>query len=487
MAIYKHGVYGEQIPFTGNTATNAMGTIPAYIGTAPIHKLNVNGSADFDYTPYINKPILIQKYKDTETKLGYSSDWANMTLCEAISAQLLVGSSPIAPIICINMADPKKLAVSETEKQITLSGKTGDKTGYLDDSLAAIENITLGELTSGDYTMSYEDEKIKIHITKEDFSDGTITATYNQIDVTQTTLNAAAFQKALDALDICEIITGKIPNIIAAPSWSHIPDYHAAMVAKNKIAQKWHAITVSDIPSDRSTNTKELAIQWAKTNNYTNKFDKILWPMAVYNGQRYHLSTLACVDMQTTDTNAGGIPYISPSNKAINIDGTILADGTAIYMPEYEANELNAVGITTVNVVNGELRLWGSHMANYNFENKENIKPEDLQDSSIRTGLYLLNYLQKNYIDNIDTPITKRDIDAIIASVQQWLNGLVNAGQLLYGTISFENSDNTLDDIASGDFVFNVQNTTTPNAKSLTFRSQYTTEGLSGLMEGEST
>ena len=191
--------------------------------------------------------------------------------------------------------------------------------------------------------------------------------------------------------------------------------------------------------------------------------------------------------MQTTDTNAGGIPYISPSNKAINIDGTILADGTAIYMPEYEANELNAVGITTVNVVNGELRLWGSHMANYNFENKENIKPEDLQDSSIRTGLYLLNYLQKNYIDNIDTPITKRDIDAIIASVQQWLNGLVNAGQLLYGTISFENSDNTLDDIASGDFVFNVQNTTTPNAKSLTFRSQYTTEGLSSLMEGEST
>lgn len=484
---YKHGVYGEQVPFQ-KSLISSLGTIPAYIGTAPIHQLNIDGLPDFDYTPYINKPILIEKYKDVENKLGYSSDWANMTLCEPIYAHFGTDSQ-IAPVICVNMANPKKLAVSQTEKQITLLGIAGDKTGYIDDSLACIENITLGELTSSDYKMTYENGKIKIHITKEDFSDSEITATYRQIDVTKTTLNAQAFKNALDALDICELTTGKIPNIISAPSWSSIPDYHSQIMQKvnEKIAKKWYIVAVSDIPSDSTVNTKELAMKWANTNGYTSKFDKILWPMGIYNGQKYHLSTICCVTMQKTDTDAGNVPYISPSNKKINIDGTILADGTPLYIPEYDANELNSVGITTVNIIRGELRLWGLHMANYSFDNKDNINPEDLQDSGIRTGLYLLNYLQRNYIDKIDTPITKRDIDAILASVQQWLNSLVNAGKLLYGTISFENNENSLDDIANGDFVFNVQSTTAPNAKSLTFRSQYTTEGLSSLIGGEST
>lgn len=59
--------------------------------------------------------------------------------------------------------------------------------------------------------------------------------------------------------------------------------------------------------------------------------------------------------------------------------------------------------------------------------------PEDKQDASIRMGLYLLNYLQYNYIDQVDMPFARRDIDAVLASVQQWLNALVNAGQLHQG------------------------------------------------------
>lgn len=36
-----------------------------------------------------------------------------------------------------------------------------------------------------------------------------------------------------------------------------------------------------------------------------------------------------------------------------------------------------------------------------------------------------------------------------------------------------------------GDFVFNIKETYTPNAKSLTFKSQYTKQGLSSLTGGE--
>ncbi len=189
--------------------------------------------------------------------------------------------------------------------------------------------------------------------------------------------------------------------------------------------------------------------------------------------------------MQTVDTNAGGVPYISPSNKAINADATVLEDGTEIFISEVTGNALNEVGITTTNVIRGEIRLWGPHMANYNFSNEEDILPEDRQDASVRMGVYLINYLQYNYIDSVDMPFARRDIDAILASVQQWLNALVNAGQLLFGTISFDSNDNTTDAMISGDFVFNVKDTFTPNTKSLTFRCQYTTQGLSSLTGGE--
>lgn len=488
---YKHGVYGEQTP-SANSAATAVGTVPAYIGTAPIQQVNAAGESGFDYSPYINTPILIRRYRDVTQNLGYSDDWANMTLGEAISAHFLAGDEPIGPIVVVNMTDPTKLADENTETTVTLSGTTGDRVGYLNDSLAAIENITLsatsGSLTKGtDYTLSYVDGQIMVQVTKSGFTDASVTATYKQINVTQETLTATAFASALAALDVAEVKTGQIPNVIAAPGWSHLPAYHAELMAKVKerLAQKWNAIAVTDIPADDTTNTPALAQEWKTENSYNSKLEKPCWPMVLYGGQKYHLSTLAAVDMQTVDTNAGGTPYISPSNKVINATATCLEDGTELYISEVTGNALNQKGITTTNIIRGGMRLWGPHMGNYDFDNEGNILPEDRQDASVRMGLYLLNYLQYNYIDVVDNPLLRRDIDAILASVQQWLNSLVNAGQLLYGSVAFEPDENSTDSMISGDFVFSVKDTFTPNAKSLTFRTQYTTQGLSSLTGGE--
>lgn len=493
MAIeYLHGVYGEQIPYN-NDPVPATGTIPAYIGTAPIQRLNAAGDPSFNYAPYINAPLLIRRYRDAENRLGYTTDWANFTLCEAVSAHFLAGDAPIGPIVCVNMMDPSKLAEEDTTTTVTLSGAAGDKTGLLVDSLAAIENIELsnssGSLASGtDYTMTYVDGGIQIHVIKESFSEASVTATYRQIDVTPETLTSTVFAAALAGLDVAEIKTGQLVNIICAPGWSHLPEYHAELIAKaaDRLAKKWYTIAASDIPADSSTNNPAAAIAWKEENLYTSDLDKVCWPMAVFNNQKYHISTLAAVDMQTTDTNAGGVPYVSPSNKKITADATILEDGTEVFISEVTGNSLNEVGITTTNIIRGEHRLWGPHMANYNFDTEEDILPEKLQDASIRMGMYLLNYLQYNYIDLIDGPLPRRNIDAILASVQQWLNSLVNAGQLLYATVSFLEDENSTESMVSGDFVFNVKQTFTPNAKSLTFKSQYTTKGLSSLTGGES-
>lgn len=486
---YKHGVYGELTPYAGKVPGKSSGTVPVYIGTAPIHLSNKAGEKDFDYSKKINTPILLSSYEAAKEAIGYSSEWKNYTLCEAVAAHFLNSANPIGPILVINMADPSQLESQDTVEIVTLSGANGDKKGYLNDSLAAIENIAISatpSLTAGDYELSYEDDKILIHIKKEGFSAANVTATYKKIDVSEAAVSSSKFGTAVEKIDLCESITGIIPNIIAAPGFSEKPDYHKKMTEKatKRISQKWGAVCVSDIPADSSVNTPELAIAWKQTNGYDNTADKICFPMQKYNGEMYHLSTLTVVTMQYQDNQADGVPYITPSNKVIASSQNVLADGTAIYFDEVTANKLNEKGITTTNIIKGAIRLWGSHMSNYDYDKLDSIQPEDRQDSSVRMMRYLVNTLQYEYIDEIDRPYSRRDIDSILISVQQWLNSLINQGKILHGTISFKETSNPESSLVDGDFVFDVETTTTPNGKSITFKVQYSLTGLSTLTSG---
>lgn len=484
---YKHGVYSEKSAYSGGFGKKAIGTIPVYIGTAPIHQLNTAGAADFDYSKYINKPMLINSLQDARKKIGYSTDFESFTLCEAVAAHFNNGVEAVGPIIVINIFNPANVESSNSTETITFTGVTGNKVGYITDSKAAIENITIGSLTTGDYKLSYENGKIKVNVTKEGYSSTTTTASFARVDTSDTAISVEAFTKGLEAMDICEVATGEIPNILAAPKYSKKPAYYVKMIEKavDKISGKWNFTVVSDIVADSTVNTVDKAIAWKETNGHDSKFDKVCFPKVSYNGAKYHLSTMAVVTMQSVDTDADGVPYISPSNKVIYADATILDDGTEILLTEPQANKLNEAGITSVNIIRGKHRLWGVHNANYSYANESNIDPDEQQDAGIRMGLYLMNKMQYDYIDTIDTPINRKDIDGIISKAQQWLNGLVNDGALLYGTVAFNSASNPADNLVVGDFVFDVQHTTAPNGKSLTFRLQYTEAGLATLTQGE--
>ncbi len=484
---FKHGMYGEHSAYTGKKTTKSLGTIPVYIGTAPIHQNNVENAENFDYKEFINKPMIINSYTDAKAKLGVSDDFKKFTLMEAVNAHFLNGEKPIAPIIVVNMANPSNREAEDSELTVVLSGLAGNKVGYIEDAAAVIETVELAELTKGtDYTLSYADGKIKINITKGGYTSGSVVATYKKINTSDTVITTSVFTEALNSLDICEVVMGNIPTILLAPYYSKIKEYHDLMIAKsvNKLADKWYTDVITDVKADSETNTIAKAITKKATDGYNNLVEKVCYPMAKYNGKIYHLSTLAAVRMQITDTEAGGVPYISPSNKSIFADAAVLEDGTQLFINETTANTANANGLTTVNIVRGGLRLWGGCNANYNYVNESNIDPEHLQDASIRMKHYMLNKLQYDYIDNVDNPIARRDIDSIIASVQQWLNSLVNEGKLLYATVDFIEDNNSVKDMVSGDFVFDVSSTNTPNAKSITFRTHYTTEGISNLTSG---
>lgn len=484
---YKHGVYSERDNVV-LSANQSLSTIPAYIGTLPVQRVNQNGGASFDYSKYVNTPILVNSLN--EIRDLYSDDWTSYSLCEAIAAHFDNGNEVVSPIILINMLDPDThVAAEATSATVTLLSEGGNKVGYIEDAQCVLDDITITvepALTAGEYTIEYEGDRVKLTITKADFSQSSVQVSYKKVDVSDTKISTTVFESALDALDHCEMVTGYIPNIVAAPKFSEDPTYHQLMVNKvaSKISEKWYMISVSDIPCDTNADTVDEAITWKATNGYTNKFDKVCYPKVKLDGKVYHLSTITAFAMQRTDLENDNVPYVSPSNKAINADGAVLDDGSSIYISESNANKLNAVGITTVNIIKRGLRLWGSHMANYNFANLETIANEDRGDANIRMMLYLMNYLQYNYIDEIDTAFTRKDIDNVKTSVQQWLNSLVNEGKLLYATIDFNESENSTSNVVNGDFVFNVGSTLIPNAKSLTFKVNYTAEGLTLVTDG---
>ena len=67
--------------------------------------------------------------------------------------------------------------------------------------------------------------------------------------------------------------------------------------------------------------------------------------------------------MGKTDSDNGGCPAESPSNKSLQIDRAMLADGTTVLLDLAQANYLNSNGIVTALNFIGSYVLWGDETA----------------------------------------------------------------------------------------------------------------------------
>lgn len=67
------------------------------VGTAPVNMLD-------DPEAAVNTPLLVNTFKEAAAAVGYSSDFAKYTLCEAVSASFQVMG--ISPIVVVNVLDP---------------------------------------------------------------------------------------------------------------------------------------------------------------------------------------------------------------------------------------------------------------------------------------------------------------------------------------------------------------------------------------------
>ena len=404
---YKHGVYTARVANAGALTAKAQGTIPVYIGTAPIHlaaDYAENGAAR------VNTPILLNSYREAVALLGYSDDWAKFTLCEVIHAHFLNEINPIAPIVVVNIND----------------GKSGD-----------------------DYAIS--------GVTEE------------------------AFTAALASVANVEQICGVVPSIVCAPELGEKYTDKLVAMCTAGIANKWGCVAYTDLPNT----IKTVAAAKTEGTKITSKYLRPHFPKAYYGGKVYHLSVLDVLASMWTDTETEGFACRSSSNTAIPCAAPCVSATEKLYFSETEANGLNEVGVTTVNYIGGEYRLWGGHMGNFDQSNVGNIDAQDMSDATVRADIYLHNWFKREFVDQIDFPVSRRDIDNIVANVNIGLNSFVKKGYILHGVCYFDAANNPSADLVAGDIKLDVQYTGTPNGKSITFEVGHTTVGLATLENNE--
>jgi Phage tail sheath protein FI len=165
----------------------------------------------------------------------------------------------------------------------------------------------------------------------------------------------------------------------------------------------------------------------------------------------------------------GGLPYHSPSNKPLRMNALLLADDSEVNMHLVDANMLNSQGVVTALNWIGGWRSWGNRTACY----PSNTDVKDMFISVRRMFDYVGNTLVLTIWQKVDEPGNRRLIDAVVNSLQLWLDGLSNTEALLGARIEFRQDENPTTELLNGHYVFHIYIAVPTPAEWIDFRIEY--------------
>ena len=452
---YKHGVYVSEVPTSIVPAVNTTAGLPVVFGTAPVHLAS-------DRAP-VNKPILCYSYSEAVQQFGYSENWEKYTLCEVIYSQFALYNR--GPVVFVNVLDPKTHKNSVSNKEVTLTEKVGQlKAAVLLETLK-VKKASAGQpLVAGtDYEAAYDDDVVLV-ITA--LADGEVADAaslfldYDELDASMVDADdiiggvsiSDGSYKGLETLNKVFPLTGLVPGIVLAPGWSEDPTVAAIMKAKaGNINSHFKAITLNDVPTDvvkKYTDVKA----WMNQNSYNDTSQVVCCPLVKMGDKVYHMSTHVLGVIATVDSSNDDIPYESPSNKSIQINGCCLKDGTEVALGPDEGEYLNGQGVVTALNFIGGWKCWGNRTACY----PSNTDPKDAFICIRRMFNWHAQTFIQTYWAKVDKPINKRLIQTIMDSENIRLNGLAGQGVILGGRVEFREDENPTTNLMDGIIKFHT-------------------------------
>ena len=489
----EHGVSVSEIPTGVVPPVSVFAGLPVYVGLGRVNMGDVTA---------VNKPVLCSDLAAFVAKFGPispSDDWGKWTLYEAASAHFVLYG--VGPIVCINVIDPTNAAhyAVVTGESHTLDaggnatlgvyGAPEPTDGILPSTLIVkVSGVT--KALGTDYTIAFDASGYLVvsRVTTGTISAlATFTADFHYLDpsgVTSSDIIGGYSGGAWKGIEVVEQVFprtgGLVPGFLLAPTWSETPTVAAALASKaHSIAGAFRAMALVDLSTDSGDiASAEDAPGWKLDNNYTAKDMAACWPLVMNGADRYHASTIAACEAMLTDAANAGIPFASPSNKAIVATSAVLDDGTEVFLTRLQANALNAAGIVTA-LVNGTAGwvLWGNRAACY----PSTTDPKEAFIPVRRMFTWIDNTIILTTANEVDVPINRRLIDSVIDTVQIWLNALVAQGALVGGKIDFRASENTTAQLSDGRIAWHLTAAPPSPAENVVYLVEYDPAMLAAL------
>lgn len=446
---YNHGVRIQENPTSVPTPVSNESGVPVIFGTAP-----VNLAADPKNATH--KLFLCRNFAEAKAAVGYSDDYKSFTLCQAMDA--FFKAFGVGPIILCNVLDPAthKVAYDETLEVVEGQAVSTKKGVLLADLVVKNETSTL-ELNT-DYTVEFNESGfVVVTVLKEGVT--SVTLSGNQIDASKVTAESVigsydattGKETGIELVRQVYPIFGVTPGLLLAPGWSQIPSVGLALATKCvDINGMFKCECVVDIDCGDSGATKYTDVADKKAENgFTSEHTIALWPMVKYEGKVMAYSAIYAAMTAYTDFNNDGVPNLSPSNHALRISATVLADGTEVNLDINQANELNAAGVVTAINANG-FKAWGNNTAAY----PDVTDPKDRWINCRRFFSWWGNSFITTYMEKVDNPANYRLIESIVDSENVRGNSLVSQGKCAGIRMVYNREDNPIGNVLDGKIVF---------------------------------
>lgn len=445
-----HGASASKKRRDISTPVVAESGIHFVVGTAPVQM--AGGKA--------NEVIMARSYEEAVSKLGYSDDWGKYGLCEEIySAFRLYGASPV---FLVNVLDPEKHkkdveaktlkpegnqillpleAIADSVKVTGMERGTGFDTFY-DGNNCVVE--FLGETTQAEGVEIQYSEVDPGKVTKEDVIGGYDVERHEKM--------------GMELIDHVFPKYSYAPDLILCPNWSHEPEVAAVMAAKaENINGIFEAMAIIDVDTDKEKGVTDYSgvPEWKKKKNITRETQIVCFPKVALGDRVFNFSTQLAGSMSATDNEedlGGGTPCESASNKSLQADRMVTADGTEVVMDLRDASYLNENGIVTgLNFYSG-FTSWGSYTACYPHD----TNPEDYFYNINRMFRWVAKSVILSHWSRIDRRMTRVLVDAILQGINDWLNGLSAEGKIVGGRVELKGDENPTSALVAGKAKYHI-------------------------------
>lgn len=470
-----HGVNVSQQATSVSTPVVAERGVPFVVGAAPVQSAASPAA--------VGIPALCTSWAEAVEKLGYSDDWASYPLCEfAYSHFKLFGCQPVIFCNVLDAADMKE-AVAASDVALA-DHKAKLPIEAIDDSnlvVKAAGGAGDAYVKDTDYSTYYDGEFLVIEALADGkaYSASQINVAYNKVK--PASVDDTAVAAGMESIELCMTTLGIVPDLICAPGHSQSSVVAAVMATKaGGINGMFQAKALIDIDSSSSSATSYTAAITEKSGKNFVDVDEIpCWPMLKLGDYKFHMSTQLAGLMAQVDTDNGGCPYESPSNKSFQCDAMVLEDGTEVNLTLAQANILNDNGILTALNFMGGWCAWGNYTACY----PSNTDVKDYFIPVSRMFGWVGNTLIRTFWSKLDKPMNRRLLDTIMDTANIWLNGLVGSGYLLGARAEMLESENPLTDLMAGIVKIHIYMTPPSPAQEIDFILEYDTSYVTSALQ----